>query len=396
MLAPDDARVALDDDRLASARILVIDDEEANVRLMERILHQGGFRNVGTVIDPREVMAVFEQEPPDLLALDLLMPHVDGFELMRRVAERLEPDEYLPILVLTADATAGTKQRALAAGANDFLTKPFDAIEVALRIRNLLRTRFLHVDLKRHQEELEERVRARTGELEDSYRQLRRVDEARRSLLSRVINAQEEERRRIAGDIHDDSVQVMTAVGMRMHVLRKLLHDPEEIAQLDRLQEATEAAVGRLRFLLFELHPPALDTGGLAPAIREFMSMAAHTGRFVFRVDDRLQRQPDPEALTILYRIAQEALNNARKHSGASEIAVSLEERDGGFSVRVADDGRGFDVGDKLEPAPGHLGLLSMVERAEMAQGWCRIESEPGTGTSVEAWLPDGAAPPGI
>ena len=121
-----------------SARILIVDDEPANVRLLERVLQSAGYLNVVSTEDSRQVETLVEQQRPALLLLDLTMPHLDGFAVMASVKARLGPDEVLPILVLTADANAETRHRALKEGALDYLVKPLDALEVLLRVRNLL------------------------------------------------------------------------------------------------------------------------------------------------------------------------------------------------------------------------------------------------------------------
>jgi putative two-component system response regulator len=154
------------DDQLKRSRILIVDDEPVNVRLLECILHQAGYTNLVRSLDPTMVEALYAEHEPDLILLDLHMPRMDGFEVMARLAPRIPQGVYVPILVLTADATHQAKERALAGGARDFLTKPFDATEVVLRIRNLLETRHLHRRLQEHNQRLEERVRERTQELE--------------------------------------------------------------------------------------------------------------------------------------------------------------------------------------------------------------------------------------
>src|SRR5437867_11460613 len=153
------------DETPLTAKILVVDDEEANVRLLERLLLQAGYTNVQSTTDSRRVVALYTEFQPDLILLDLHMPYRDGFELLEDL-ERLIPEgSYVPVLVLTADVTGEALRRALRAGAKDFLTKPFDAQEVMLRIRNLLQTRFLHRALQCRNQVLEERVQERTRQL---------------------------------------------------------------------------------------------------------------------------------------------------------------------------------------------------------------------------------------
>ena len=135
--------------KLTDARILVVDDERVNVVLLERILEQDGYRNVKSVTDPAEAATLYDQFEPDLVLLDLHMPKLDGFAVMKLLEGRIPSDTFLPILILTADIRPEIKRRALAAGAKDFVTKPFDRTEVLLRIQNLLETRFLHLRMRR-------------------------------------------------------------------------------------------------------------------------------------------------------------------------------------------------------------------------------------------------------
>src|SRR5712691_9351198 len=153
------------DETLTRAKILIVDDQESNVRLLERLLQQAGYTTLQSTTDPRLVVPLFTEFRPDLILLDLMMPHLDGFAVMRALEVHVPAEHYLPILVLTADITPEAKRQALSAGAKDFLTKPFDAVEVLLRIGNLLRARFLHQELQVQNEMLEEQVHERTQQL---------------------------------------------------------------------------------------------------------------------------------------------------------------------------------------------------------------------------------------
>ncbi len=217
---------------------------------------------------------------------------------------------------------------------------------------------------------------------------LRRAAEERRLLLDQIVSAQEEERHRLASALHDDPIQQMTAVGMRLASIAA--QGPPELAvPLEELQATTSLAVARLRRLMFELRPPALDRLGLAAALRDYLHDAFAGERAAITVEDRLVDEPSIGVRTIAYRIAQEALVNALKHAGARRVSVGIGSAQGGVTVRIVDDGAGFVAPSDLVSPAGHLGLTSMRERAELAGGWCRIGSAPGEGTSVEFWLPD-------
>ena len=156
----------MSDEIFTEARILLVDDDAANISLLENFLKRAGHQNLRSTTDPRQVLPIYLDFEPDLLILDLNMPHLDGYAVLHQLGPRIPDGTYLPILVLTADITPEAKRRALASGARDFLTKPFDPIEVRLRVRNLLETRFLHRQLQSHSQKLEEEVRSRTRELE--------------------------------------------------------------------------------------------------------------------------------------------------------------------------------------------------------------------------------------
>ncbi|MBJ7328756.1 MAG: PAS domain S-box protein [Solirubrobacteraceae bacterium] len=215
--------------------------------------------------------------------------------------------------------------------------------------------------------------------------EMRRREAERRVLLGHLVAVAEDERKRIAADIHDDSIQAMAAASIRLQILRRRLHGEEELSMLDELARTTDLAIERLRHLLFELRPPALDREGIVPALQLYLREAG--GGVRYRLEEDLHHEPPPDTRVILYRLAQEALTNVRKHAAASAATVILDEHDAGYRLRVADDGVGFDTG-AAGPVPGHLGLAAMRERAELAGGHLHIDSELGAGTTVEVWIP--------
>lgn len=158
----------------AGARLLVVDDERANLELMSRVLRRAGYGDVRLVRDPLVALASLDEFAPDLILLDLHMPGLDGFEVLRRLQETVPVDDFLPRLVITADSTPATRRRALGLGAHDFLTKPIDVTETSLRVANLLRTRMLHVRLQESHDRLEEQVELRTRQLSEAYRDITR------------------------------------------------------------------------------------------------------------------------------------------------------------------------------------------------------------------------------
>jgi putative two-component system response regulator len=154
--------------KIFNARILVVDDQEANVKLLEYMLQGAGYSSVTSTMDPRAVCDLYKANRYDGILLDLNMPHMDGFQVLEAL-KKIETEGYLPVLALTADPSH--KLRALQAGAKDFVSKPFDQIEVLTRIYNMLEVRMLQKDLREHNDLLEMRVKQRTMEVRDSHRE---------------------------------------------------------------------------------------------------------------------------------------------------------------------------------------------------------------------------------
>lgn len=176
---------------LKNAKILIVDDQEANIDVLVSLLEMQGYENIKTTQDPREVIDLYSAYNPDLILLDLSMPYLSGFEVMDQLKKLVPENSYLPILVLTADVTPQSKQKALSGGASDFLTKPFDLVEVGLRIKNLLYTVYLQKQLLNQNQILENKVKERTLELENQNIELiaaKEKAEASDRLKSAFIN----------------------------------------------------------------------------------------------------------------------------------------------------------------------------------------------------------------
>jgi PleD family two-component response regulator len=154
----------ISDPLLHRMKILIVDDERVNVVLLQHLLQQHGYSRVQGVTDSRAALDTCAAFDPDLILLDLLMPHMDGFAILEALRSG-DAETFLPVVVLTADISEEAKGRALEAGATDFLVKPFNQTEALLRIRNLLETRRLHLLLDNQRAALEEAVRERTAEL---------------------------------------------------------------------------------------------------------------------------------------------------------------------------------------------------------------------------------------
>ena len=209
----------------------------------------------------------------------------------------------------------------------------------------------------------------------------------RRELFADFVSAGELERRRVAESIHDDSIQVIAAMGMRLQMLRRAIDDPEQVEMLGEAEQAVQRSIVRLRHLVYELHPPGLEQEGLAVALALALDSSSRGSTVEHQLVDHFETRPSDPQSAILFRIAQEALANVREHAGASAVTVTLLERDGGHAVRIADDGCGFATAPEPPEAIGY-GFASMRARVRLGGGSLRVESAPGAGTTVEAWLP--------
>jgi signal transduction histidine kinase len=232
--------------------------------------------------------------------------------------------------------------------------------------------------------------------LNSAAEEIERREGEQARLMAELVAVEEETRRRIAADIHDDTAQAVAAAGLRLDGLIAELTDPKAREAAVKARETLSEANLRLRRLLFELRPPALDRAGLAPALELFLADAFHHDGFDWRVDNRLESEPGTDTRAVLYRVALEALTNVRKHADANSVDVVLERRGAGVAVRVHDDGTGFELaGPDAAPDAGHIGLLSMRERTEAAGGRFALRSAPGEGTTVDFWIPEPNGRPG-
>lgn len=209
----------------------------------------------------------------------------------------------------------------------------------------------------------------------------------RRRLFTHLVQAQELERRRIAWDVHDDSIQAMVAVGMRLQLLADRAGEPYA-RELTLLDTSVREAVGRLRNLTFRLQPPGIDRHGLVESLSQHLDdVVAGSWGLEPTLEHDLEKEPAPETAITIFRIVQEALLNVRKHARARSVRVSVTTESRGLQVRVADDGTGHAA--TAHRWQEHFGLMEMRERAETAGGWWTLRSEPGIGTTVEFWVPD-------
>ena len=224
-----------------------------------------------------------------------------------------------------------------------------------------------------------------------TFRELRALTEARqRALSERLVEAQDDERARIAGDVHDDSIQALAAVDLRLGALRNRLRDraPEEVAGVETVLDAVHGAGLRLRHLLFELETPVLDAA-LSEGLRDAAAQVFEDSDVAWSVEERRQAPLPRQVRVSAYRIAREAMVNAWKHAQARSVTVTVDATERGVEVHVVDDGRGVGRTASERPGRRHSGVVAMRDRALASGGWWRSEPGPGgVGTAVSFFLP--------
>jgi signal transduction histidine kinase len=386
-------------ERFADARLFIVDDNPTNVALLQAILTRAGYRNLFSETDSRLVMSRLPEVDPDLVILDLHMPHLDGYALLEQLRQVASHDA-LPVLVLTADTTPAASQRALGSGAQDFVTKPFSNGEVLVRTRNLLRTRFAYTTLRSSL--LREREFAREGqklsqalsEEQEATEELRLLDGLKTTLLhtvshdlrspisavlmmTTVLAADANGKRPLSAEVRSTIIEKVEQSALRMDRLLKDILDSDPMRSISGPQQVTDVT-GVVERVLSEVdlradHPIEVD---IAPS-----------AAFI-----------DPAHLE---RIVENLLKNAQQHLAPGvPIWVKAMELGDEVLIVVEDAGTGVDAATAagiFEPfrrgadaASGGLGLgLSLVSRfAQLHGGRAWVEDRAGGGASFRVALP--------
>lgn len=273
--------------------------------------------------------------------------------------------------------------------------KPEGFVKIA---RDLTEQRRLNEEVRFSRDQLDLRVKERTRELAEAYKTLKFENEQRRqaekdriTLLEQLVTTQEDERRRIARDMHDQFGQQLTALRLKLELLKEMCQEDEGLCeQVDQTQAVAKQLDRDVSFLVWELRPTPLDNLGLREALinyvrqwSEHFEIPAEVHIGAFEADDLVSSQAEIS----LYRIAQEALNNVYKHAGATHVSVILEQLDGFLTLIIEDNGVGFEPEPKNNRTDG-LGLIGMRERAALIGGRLEIESGSGKGTTIFLRLP--------
>jgi signal transduction histidine kinase len=366
------------------ARILIVDDKLPNRRVLEGMLGPAGFL-LQSAASGSEALAIVAQQAPDLIMLDVLMPGMDGYQVVAAI--KGNPDtKNIPIIIITALDDRNARMLGLSAGAEDFLAKPVDRAELCVRVRNLLRLKAYGNYYDKYSQTLEGEVSARTAELVESERLLRASTEQMRHLAAHLLSVREQERARISREVHDELGQSLTAVKMDLAWLEARMPDNGEMLERIRAtRHLADCIIQSVRRISTELRPAVLDLGLAAAVEWQVQEFQARSG-IQCQVRLLTREVVAANASTAMFRIFQETLTNVARHAHATRAEVVLQKQRDWLVLLVRDNGQGFDQTDPL--LSKSLGLLGMRERAAILGGRVNISSAPGQGTTVTAWIP--------
>lgn len=341
-------------DFLKNSKILIVDDTPANIEVLDALLAIEGYKNISKTTDPREVIDLYLKFEPDLILLDLNMPYMSGFEVMEQLQQMVNHQIYLPILVLTADASDATKKKALAAGASDFLSKPFDLVEVSLRIENLLYTNYLYSQVRNQNLILEEKVKERTKELEDKNIQLKKAwelaDAANRLKQAFLNNISHEIRTPLNGIIGFSHLLTDPAIGfseksdylkIMQESSNRLINTVTSFLDISLLNSGNMECIltpVRPEFILFEAYEKYLQL-----CVKKKIDIEVITDKlpddFVFVSDENM-----------IQKILENLVDNAVKFTEEGKIEIGAEIIGSQIRFFVIDSGIGIsaDFGNRI------------------------------------------------
>ncbi|MDD5029565.1 MAG: response regulator [Rhodoferax sp.] len=352
------------------AKILIVEDEVIVARDIAQQVQALGYQVAGIASQGEQAIAMIGQQQPDLVLMDIqLAGAMDGIT----AAHIIRTQYAIPVVFLTAFAADDVLERAKLTEPFGYILKPFP--------ERILST-VLAMALYKHQAE---------ARLLTTTRQLK-------ALSMRVLQVQEQERRRVAVELHDELGQALTAIKINLQLGERF----KDKAPADLYEEnlrIVEDALQQVRTLATALRPSMLDDLGLAPALKWLAEQSASRGGFEVKFNhERSLARLSSEIETACFRIVQEALTNISRHAQAQQVEISLRREGSEMVLVVRDDGCGFDPAAMCERAANgaSLGVLGMQERATLVGGRLDISSEPGHGSTVELrcpWLTQADAP---
>lgn len=375
--------------------ILLVDDTPNNLDVLIEFLQEYGF-NLRVALSGESALERIRYDAPDIVLLDVLLPNIDGFETCRQLkADPATRD--IPIIFMTSLASAEDKVRGFEVGAVDYVTKPLQQAEVLARITLHLRQRDMAQDLAAQHQQLLQSSQVERQRLLDAVAEQRTQ---LRVLSAKLTDVQEEERRRLSRELHDEMGQSLTALSFNLAAIDKELSSnnfPSTTSQTlhSRVTESiqlTNETLDQIREISADLRPATLDDLGLVPTLRWYVGRFTKRTTIVVEFEEEgFDQYPrlSPAIETALYRMIQEALTNVTRHADATRVMLHLAVTATAVTATVSDNGHGFEPAASIsESGPSGIGLLGMTERAKLLGGSCRVDSTIGRGTSIDISLP--------
>jgi two-component system NtrC family sensor kinase len=397
-------------------RILIVDDQTDNLRVLATVLECSGYANVNCLSDSRNILPTVQEFQPDLVLLDLHMPHVDGLAAMDQLATIIPEVDYLPVLVLTGDSTPEAKEKALSHGAHDFLSKPLNRTEVRLRVKNLLQTRHLHLQLKAQNASLEQQVRERTELAEELVRTNQKLRETQAHLIhSEKMAGLGQLVAGIAHEINNPLAFVINNIFIVQETLEKLAVEgaqlpPGGAAKISKMQaRMTNANAGatRVKDLVTKLRTFSRLDEGTVKTVNIHESIESVLLFLRHRMEGRIEVERnygDVEMLTCFAGALNQVLMNIIANAidaidGPGRITLATGQQDGHFVIRVRDTGKGiseeirnrvFEPFFTTKPIGQGTGLGLAVSFGIMKahQGSLDFSSKLGEGTEFTLKIP--------
>lgn len=367
--------------------VLIVDDDRATVGVMAELLELEGFE-VWQAFSGAEARALLAQRQPELLLLDVRLPDADGRELCATLKADPKFEQLFIILISGMEVGVQSRVSGLNLGADEYLTKPIQPVELIARLRSFLRIREAGEALRRAKEVLEERVLERTEELRMANSSLEQATAELRTFSRRLLETQERERRRLAHELHDEAGQALTVLKFSFDSLDSMVNGEASDTLADGRASLTRLTQ-LIRNLWQELRPAMLTDFGLVPAIVWYCQRYTASTRVQvdFEHEGMGDKRFDPEIETAAYRTVQESLTNVARHAKVNRVRVLLWSGAGLLHVQISDQGQGFDPRAGLS-RNGSCGLVGMQERVRLLEGTWSITSRPGSGTRVIAEFP--------
>ena len=365
------------------ARILHADDSPANRYAVSRTLRGAGFE-VAEVATGSAALEAVAAGNPDLVILDVRLPDISGFEVCRRIKADARTRS-VPVLHLTASlVTTRDKVEGLESGADAYLVRPVEPVELIATVRALLRVRRSEEALRLLNQTLEKRVAERTAELLAYQQRLR-------ELVGELGRAEQRERQRLAGELHDNLVQLLAVCKMRVSAIKAACAEGSDAGRhAGAVLGFLDDGIAYARSLMAELGPVVLNEHDLGAAVESLGERMRRHGLRVRLEDDGQPKPLHADVLGLLFQGVRELLFNVVKHAGTREATVALARSGHEVRVTVSDGGRGFDATATHVPPSSHggFGLLSIRERLGLMGGRMELDSALGRGTRVSLVVP--------